>query len=257
MRTLRIDSEEWITGALLIGNVGGGVLGSEVPSNGDNGPGFTFADLALPADADKEICGRITTWPASGTLDPAEDTSFEYSGTSGSFEYQLYVDYVQTGPATAVTLNTNVIPAVGNFSIAAGSAFSVAGSSPATVQLAIAADSAFDMFAASGVSASFSVAMPSAFDLSAYGVPVAIFDLHMPSEFVMAGGAAAQHAADLNVIMGSDFAVSAQSGAVSQLDITMSSAFVVRASLVGLVVIPAQRRPSYNGIPARRWSCKG
>lgn len=84
-----------------------GVLGSEIPSSGDNGPGYAYNDLSLPADANKEICGRITTWPSAGTLTAYEDTSFTFTGAPDgihTFQYQLYVDYVATGGPTTVTL---------------------------------------------------------------------------------------------------------------------------------------------------------
>lgn len=108
--SLRIDSTEWISGALLIGETGGGVLGSTVPSSGDNGPGYIYNDLSLPADAAKEVCGRITTWPALGTLTAFEDTSFYYVGPDGThtFQYQLYADYTPIGAPTTVTLEVGV-----------------------------------------------------------------------------------------------------------------------------------------------------
>lgn len=104
--SLRIDSTEWISGALIIGNTGFGVVGSDIPSSGDSGAAYCYNDLTLPADNGKEICGRITTWPTAGALTAYEDTSFEFTGPGGSysFQYQLYVDGVATGSPTNVTL---------------------------------------------------------------------------------------------------------------------------------------------------------
>lgn len=104
--SLRIDTAEWIAGALLIGDDGGGVLAQSIPASGDNGPGYTYNDLALPTDNGKEICGRITTWPSAGTLTAYEDTSFTFTAPDGNytFAYQLYVDYVAVGAPTAVSL---------------------------------------------------------------------------------------------------------------------------------------------------------
>ena len=105
--SLRLDSTEWISGALLIGETGLGVLGSAIPSTGDSGGSYLYNDLSLPADANKEICGRITTWPASGTLVAYEDGSFSFTGAADgaySFAYQLYVDGVATGAPTSVAL---------------------------------------------------------------------------------------------------------------------------------------------------------
>lgn len=105
--SLRIDTSEWISGSLIIGDVGGGIIGSLIPSGGESGAGYTYNDLSLPADANKEICGRITTWPSAGTLFAYEDTSFEFTGAPNgvyTFQYQLYVDYVAVGSPTTVTL---------------------------------------------------------------------------------------------------------------------------------------------------------
>jgi hypothetical protein len=104
--SLRIDSTEWISGALLIGETGLGVLGSAIASTGDSGAGYAYNDLSLPADNAKEICGRITSWPMSGSLVAYEDTSFIFTGGDGSysFTYQLYVDGVATGLPVTVSL---------------------------------------------------------------------------------------------------------------------------------------------------------
>ena len=110
--SLRIDTAEWISGALLIGDVGLGVLGSVISSSGDNGAGYAYNDLSLPADAGKEICGRITTWPSAGTLFAYEDTSFDFSGAPDgvyTFAYQLYVDGVATGDPATVTLQVGAV----------------------------------------------------------------------------------------------------------------------------------------------------
>lgn len=98
--SLRIDSTEWITGALVIGGAGLGVPAEDIPSGA-----YCANDLDLPADNGKEICGRITRWPTNGTLTAWEDTSFTYSGGSDSFDYQLYVDGVATGAEATVTLS--------------------------------------------------------------------------------------------------------------------------------------------------------
>jgi hypothetical protein len=103
----------WISGAHLYGNAGGGVIGSLIPATGDNGAGYAYNDLSLPADNAKEVCGRITTWPSNGTLFAYEDTSFEYTALSDgtdSFQYQLYVDGAAVGSPTTVTLLTGSSP---------------------------------------------------------------------------------------------------------------------------------------------------
>lgn len=118
--SIRVSTSALISGAMLIGDAGHGVLGSEIPSTGDDGPGYLYNDLVLPADANKEVRGQITTAPLHGTLIAYEDSSFlytpntDYVGTD-SFAYQLYVDGVATGSPTTVTLtivgNTHYITA--------------------------------------------------------------------------------------------------------------------------------------------------
>lgn len=107
MSIVRVDTSSWLPGAVLVGDLGFGVLGSEVPSTGTDGAGYLYNDLSLPADANKEVCGRITSWPASGTLTAYEDSSFSFSGAADGtyyFEYQLYVDGVATGSPVSVDM---------------------------------------------------------------------------------------------------------------------------------------------------------
>jgi hypothetical protein len=113
--SLRIDTSEWISGALVIGDVGGGVLAEDIPSTGDDGPPYAYNDLSLPADNGKEICGRITTWPSAGTLYAYEDTSFTFIGAPDgtyTFQYQLYADYVAIGSPTTATLTVGATSAI-------------------------------------------------------------------------------------------------------------------------------------------------
>lgn len=109
--SIRVDTVSLISGAIVCGNRGLGVVGSLIPASGDQGPGYTYNDLSLPADNAKEICGRITTWPTNGTLTAYEDTSFEYSGTTDTFQYQLYVDGVAVGSPATVTLQVGAATA--------------------------------------------------------------------------------------------------------------------------------------------------
>jgi len=102
--SLRVDTSPLISGALVVGHRGLGVLGSAVPSSGDNGAGYLYNDLNLPADASKEVRGLILTQPSAGSLFAYEDSSFEFSGApdgSYSFTYRLYVDGVDTGTGTS------------------------------------------------------------------------------------------------------------------------------------------------------------
>lgn len=107
MSATRFDTGSWLPGATLFGGGGFGVRGDAIAATGGAGPGYAYNDLALPADAAKEISGRITTQPASGVLVAYEDTSFTFTGPNGtySFQYQLYVDGAAVGAPTAVNLS--------------------------------------------------------------------------------------------------------------------------------------------------------
>mgnify|MGYP003440651868 FL=1 len=101
--SIRVDSSSWIPGAIVVGNRGLGILADNIPATGDAGPSFLYNDNVLPADTGKEICGRVTAWPSSGTLTAYEDGSFEFSGApdgSYSFQYTLLVDGVSQGTGT-------------------------------------------------------------------------------------------------------------------------------------------------------------
>ena len=154
--SLRIDTTEWISGSLLIGETGLGVLGSAIPATGESGAGYAYNDLSLPADNAKEICGRITTWPTNGTLFAYEDTSFDYTALSDgadSFAYQLYVDGVAVGLPTTVSLITGIASG-----LASGSLASIALSAPT----ATAAGTSAGAGLASGALASISLSAPTA-----------------------------------------------------------------------------------------------
>lgn len=103
-----IDTVDWLgAGVVSIGDTGFGVLGSSIPSTGTNGPGYAYSDISLPADANTEICGRITARPTRGTLVAYEDTSFVYTANSDgadSFAYQLYKAGIPFGSPITQTL---------------------------------------------------------------------------------------------------------------------------------------------------------
>jgi hypothetical protein len=71
-----------------------GVLGSEVPATGFDGPSPLYQCLSLPADANVEVRGYITRFPTNGSLDVSEDLSFVYAGTPDYLEFKLYADGV-------------------------------------------------------------------------------------------------------------------------------------------------------------------
>jgi len=146
----------WISGAHLYGDAGLGVIGSLIPATGDNGAGYTYNDLSLPADNAKEICGRITTWPASGTLTAYEDTSFEFVAADGaySFVYQLYVDGVATGSPSTVSLYVGSVPVEITASLGTASA----SGSTAGINSSVFIAASLGVATASGFSASISAA---------------------------------------------------------------------------------------------------
>jgi hypothetical protein len=112
--SLRIDTSEWISGALVIGGTGLGVLAENVPSTGTSGPAYAYESLTLPADNGKEICGRITVWPVSGVLTATEATDFLYvpaGDGATSFTWQLYVDGVATGSPVVMPLTVGAASA--------------------------------------------------------------------------------------------------------------------------------------------------
>lgn len=110
----RVDTQSLIPGLLVCGNRGLGVLGSEVPSTGDQGPGYLYNDLSLPADAGKQVRGLILTTPSAGTFFAYEDSSFYLEDAPDgtyTFTYRLYVDGADMGTATA-TLRIGVAGSV-------------------------------------------------------------------------------------------------------------------------------------------------
>lgn len=102
-----VDVEDWLgPDTCTVGDVGGGLLGSQIPSSGTSGPGYAYPSLSLPADANKEICGRITYMPPGLAFAPEEDTSGRPTAADGTYTvmWQLIVDYIPTGPEVPITL---------------------------------------------------------------------------------------------------------------------------------------------------------
>ena len=109
--SIRVDSSSLITGAVVVGVPGLGVMAELVPSTGEHGAGYLYASLEFPADNGKEVRGLITTWPTLGTLTAFEDSSFEYDGPTDSFAFQMYVDGVATGSPQTVTVTVGAAAA--------------------------------------------------------------------------------------------------------------------------------------------------
>lgn len=119
----------------ILGTPKTGVLGALIPSTGVNGPGYAYPSLSLPADAAKEICGYITTWPTADSFDASENTGFTLSSALDGvypFQFQLQADGVDVGTPRTATV-TQSTPGV-TISCLAGNA--VAGGLNATITAA-------------------------------------------------------------------------------------------------------------------------
>lgn len=103
--SVRVDTSQLISGAVVVGDTGLGVLAENVPSTGEDGPGYLWNDLVFPADQGSEVMGTVVSWPTNGTLYVYEDSSFTYTGTSDIFTYQFKIDGVSIGSPATVTLN--------------------------------------------------------------------------------------------------------------------------------------------------------
>ena len=109
--SIRVDSSSLISGAVVVGGPGLGVLAELVPSTGEHGPGIASTWLG-PAEAGKEVRVLITQWPEVGSLFVWEDTSFEYNGPGGTAYAQLYVDGQPVGTPQTVTVTVGHVAIV-------------------------------------------------------------------------------------------------------------------------------------------------
>lgn len=103
--SIRVDTTSLISGAVVCGNRGLGVLGSTIladTATGDQGAGYLFNDVD-GGDSGKEFRGLIVTPPSAGTFFAHEDGSFSLVAPDAAytFVYRLYVDGVDLGTATA------------------------------------------------------------------------------------------------------------------------------------------------------------
>ena len=85
-----------------------GVLGSTIPSTGEDGqPGFGYPSVAA-SDLSAALRFQVTRRPAGGEFFVYEDSSFTYTGPSDSFDFVKWKNGVQDGTGTA-TLNMGVV----------------------------------------------------------------------------------------------------------------------------------------------------
>lgn len=132
--SIRVDSSPLIAGSVVVGVPGLGVLAELVPAVGEHGPGY-LKDRLTPADNGKEVRGLITRWPTNGTLVAYEDSSFEYTGTSDTFEDQLYVDGSPRGAPVTHTITIGAAAETASGSTAALSLAAPTGTSSTFVEV--------------------------------------------------------------------------------------------------------------------------
>jgi hypothetical protein len=134
----------------ILGTPQSGVLGSLIPSSGASGPAYAYPSLSLPADANTEIRGRITTWPSAGVLAANEDTSFTFTGPDGTytFQFQLSANGVDVGTPRTATMT------IGGLTVAAGVGNAAAAGSAAGVYQGMTISAGVGAASASGTTAS-------------------------------------------------------------------------------------------------------
>lgn len=70
-----------------------GVRGDAAAADGQDGPGFWFGALSLPADAAKRYRAVVTRWPVPGQLVVhGDDGAFSYTGPTDFALYRLWED---------------------------------------------------------------------------------------------------------------------------------------------------------------------
>lgn len=92
-----------------------GVLGSIIPSTGENGPGYIYNSLNLPDDASKEYQGYIKSLPTGLELFAYEDSSFIASAPDGVYvvPWELFQNGIFLGEATfTLTFGAGSTPVV-------------------------------------------------------------------------------------------------------------------------------------------------
>lgn len=101
--SIRCSSTSLISGAIVCGVPGLGVLGSTIlatTGSGGSGPGILFNDVQAGDDS-KEFRAEVLTWPTAGIIDLQEDGRFTYTGPSAdALSYRLWVDGVAMGTAS-------------------------------------------------------------------------------------------------------------------------------------------------------------
>ena len=142
-----------IAGRHHSGNRGLGVLGGAVPATGENGAGYLYASLSLPADANTEVRGVIVQQPVGATFGVCnEDSSFALLGADGaySFTVQLVSGGVSVGSPYLVSASIGSVATLTVVLDDATAAMSAAGAAPGFATLAVVLDDATAAMTAAG-----------------------------------------------------------------------------------------------------------
>lgn len=121
----RIANTPFYGDGTVIAQWGGwGVLASQVPGTGTNGPALAHPSLTLPAQAGEEVRIELLTTPAAGTFAYFDDTAATLTGApdgAWTSTFRVYIGEVDQGTATATFI-------IGNpFATLAGSLDSITG----------------------------------------------------------------------------------------------------------------------------------
>lgn len=110
MTRMRVTSAQILPNCPMVVGFGGwGILGADLPDEGDHGASVGSRWVTLPGDAASEIWVRITSDAPSGTLLMYPDSSFEYDGASTTFSAQLAVGGTDVGTPQTITLNVGEV----------------------------------------------------------------------------------------------------------------------------------------------------
>lgn len=108
-QSLLIGADTRWPDTLLIGTGAFGVLGADIPGEGDDGPAILWPSLQPPTDAAREYLLELVEAPASGTLDLQPNGVFSLTGAAPG-SYTLTVRVYETTASGAADLGLLVTP---------------------------------------------------------------------------------------------------------------------------------------------------
>lgn len=98
-KKVRVAKTGLVSGKIIMGITGFGILAEDIPEIGTDGPGLNFSGLSFPADAGKEIRIEPTLMPA-GDLVIDSKYGATYSGASSAFKFNVFEENVLVGEST-------------------------------------------------------------------------------------------------------------------------------------------------------------